>query len=1293
MASLRLTSGQYFRPSAYIGYVFQARPVGSGGMPRMPCYVGRGSRLAQTLDLAIIRSYLKDQTLSFTTVAPHIAALPYPAIPDKNMAQLYTQSGGVTLSSAAWAFRESVTGSGVYDQVEISLTSFDRNATYIINYQSSDRAVRDELLMPEIRKILYSGSSPGESLYVENQDYRVVTSLIGQATQLDALERGTGNGGATGLLPAAPVADAGNTGTATIGFNAACVFNYKYSLHYQLECTAFSGVTPNRIASFVVRISPLCGGNSAVHSIPSHLSSLISFNFTVYETPPVVADPPLTNVVLATTAGYSSIFTDGIRLDFAYAGAPNVFAAGDLFDWDAIGAQLLEIPAHYSNTNQFSETTLAEGSNYYAVEKLVDGNMEAVGVAAWTVGNGATLTKDIVAPHNPPGKNLRVAFTALADPFASQTILTAGHHYRVQGWAKGDGVALHTPTVQDGATILWTGAVAAAWQYFSFDFVAVGTILSFHCTAGAGFSEFDDVTVREIGVQAGDSSSGSAELNVDTDFSGVYNRNFMLEVISATTPVLPGTRSATLVWSGWGETPATSGTMNIAEITPTSITRVFLEAGIYLDFDFGARHLAADATSTLLSPTAIDLATALTLATEVRANYNAHDTSLVFHDPAAALHQIAAAIPGTLATLITFCADAAAKYTLHIDDDTEHYVIDSINRLATYTLTDLDGCLAFLNDFKAKFNRHIKAVNFVIGDTYTVSALAPMVWYTNKDDRIYTLAATTIIAGTSIEFQWRADQWEAGWGNVTATLANPYLALGDSIVIAVRNFTSVVALQQYVGGDEFTFSAIDDYLIDWTLRRRGTESIAITGIKFDQTGRLTGIPLSYYVILSIAPEAILRVKNATTGVPLSYTWVMNPDGTGTVYVDLGLVNPAVIVEVTYEWKGDEPDASQIYYISANRLRSDEEYETPIQHLYKEQMNSYLRPSESTNHLWIMGNIAFETSFFGCYTCQVKSAGGDEVYTDTDYKNAIDATEEIKGITDLIVLSRYQVLGYSKLSVEKTSGPFQGKERLLWNGVPIGTPLGDVSTANTLVYLAKTTLQFYGNSPGRGRCILLANRWADREVIFDDGTVTTLRLDGSFVAGYAAAKCASFSTPIETLLRKDCGSFSDMDVWGEKETVILGDASILWMESVGSGVFRFGESHTVDTGAADVNEISAMTQKDYVTRRIRTRIDSNLIGLIVPSAAAGVIQVQSFLVGELGNLVSEGLIAPYGNEVNPPTIRNIDAGSDTFVIVDERDRRKYHIGYFFNIIYPIKWILGLYSVDGRWWDARSTTSPS
>jgi hypothetical protein len=258
-------------------------------------------------------------------------------------------------------------------------------------------------------------------------------------------------------------------------------------------------------------------------------------------------------------------------------------------------------------------------------------------------------------------------------------------------------------------------------------------------------------------------------------------------------------------------------------------------------------------------------------------------------------------------------------------------------------------------------------------------------------------------------------------------------------------------------------------------------------------------------------------------------------------------------------------------------------------------------------------------------------------------------------------------------------------------MPAGSPIGDANTPGSIVYTAKVSLRTYGSGPDRGRQILLGNTWANRQIILEDGTPTTVTVDGSFIAGYAASRQAAFDRPIETLLRKDTASFSNMQEFEEGELDTLGGASVLFLYNVGPSQYRFGESHTVDTGSPDVNEISAMTQKDYVTRRVRRNLDENLVGLVPPSPAAGVIQIQSYLVQELADIASSGFIAPYGSEETPPVEREIEPGSDTFVYVDERDRRRYHLGYFFNILYPIKWIMGLYSVDARFWDNRSLNS--
>lgn len=1155
---LRLTQSQYLRPGAYLGYIFQARPVSGTGIPRLPGYVGRGSRLAQTRNFEITRSFLREKQLSFSLVAPHVAPLQYAASPDKTIASLYTQAG-LTLSPNVWTFNQNPE-TGLYDEVEITITDFDRNATYYIDYQSVDRDMYDDLDIDEIRQMLEVGEAEGSDQYVEHVDYRVVTSILGDVAggDADALIRDTNNSDGAGQVGViTPTLQGGSTGA--ISFNAANSYTYDYALHYNLQCIASGGISPARFATFQISINPISGGNSQVPNVPKHPSSNEVFQFTINET---VND---TNYQL--DANYSTIptgaFADGIRLNFTW-GAGNfvgnpVPALADLFDWDALGPQLIELSSAHGNTNQFSE---------------------------------------------------------VSEPAEAPTV---------------------------------TGTA--------------------------------------------DTSSGNITLNTDTDYSDEFDRHYYFEVASV--GVAP--RTATILWRGWDEIPYTSGTINIDESNAASLVQVPLEHDIYLDFDFGAEHLLADVGDVIATVDATDLTSALALAATIRTNHNQHDnnTLVAAHNPPLGTHIITAAVPTDEATLIVFCQDAETVYPAHIGDATMHTNIDTVWTLdPDITPDSLQNCILFLNDLKAKFNRHVIAMNYTAGDTWTMTARAARQYYTAKDNREYTLTTTTVTPGTSVAFQWRGDTYESGWGNFTATVADPIMRFTDNIVIVMRNFDPLGNLTDYASGDIFTFTTLNDKQIDWTLRQRVTQSVASGDILLDTLGRRTGTPGAYYIILDETPDQVNRVEDAVTGQALSYSLVTDSQGNPLPYI-MFVTNPATTVQVTYEHRGLEPDPGLVYFVSVNRLRSDDEYDTPTLYLLRDDLNDGLRPSELTNHVWIMGNIAFDTGFFGCYITQVKSASEDEIYTIADYRRAIDATETVADMTDLVVLSQYDALGYAKASVERMSNPFVGRERLLWQGAPANTPIGDASTPDTLVYLATRTLQPTSGpltSPNRGRCSLTGNTWAKRTITLDDGTAAQVDLDGSFIAGYGAALTASFAAPYDSLLRKDCASFDEMESFNSKEVILLGNASVLYLDDVGAGLFRYGESHTVDRGAPDVHEISAMTQKDYVTRRIRTKLDQNLVGIVPPSPASGVIQIQSYLVGELANIVSEGLVAPYGSEENPPTIRSISAQEDTIVFVDDRDRRRYHLKYWFNIIYPIKWILGLYSVDSRFWDNRNLNSP-
>lgn len=146
-------------------------------------------------------------------------------------------------------------------------------------------------------------------------------------------------------------------------------------------------------------------------------------------------------------------------------------------------------------------------------------------------------------------------------------------------------------------------------------------------------------------------------------------------------------------------------------------------------FDSGtfdvAGHVLPDETNVVLAEDAYSLATAIALATEIRADYNAHDLDATptWHHAAGGSYQITAAIPVDLPSLITFCIDAQDVYYDHISDATMHDPNDIINTL-TYTITSAStqtDVEDFLIDFKHKFTAHQVSGNF--DSTYDIDLL------------------------------------------------------------------------------------------------------------------------------------------------------------------------------------------------------------------------------------------------------------------------------------------------------------------------------------------------------------------------------------------------------------------------------------------------------------------------------------------------------------------------------------------------------------------------------------------
>ena len=1163
VGDIRLTTNRYVRPDAYIGRVHQPRPAALTANPRFPSYVGRGNRLARESNSRHIRSRVYEENLNFSVVQPYVAPLDYNAANDQSLAVL--QKGtGEPVPFVSWMFTESVTGSGTYDRVQVDSTVFDKNTTYQIEYQSVERTVEDILQFDDVREVITVGDAESSDRYTEFEDFRIETTLTGDATDTDALvvSSATNETGAVG-----GITKTGAVGTGLVAFDATNTFIYPYSRAYRLTCTAAGGVSPNLTAEFTLAITALSGGNSQETNIPYHTSAtVVTLQIAQNGVAADIDNVNLLNPVWAPAAPSARYkvgetlpdwlgTADGIRLDFNFTGGN--FGVNDYYDWNAFGPGLVEFSSAHQNINQFS---------------------------------------------------------SVATPVEAGNILT-GTNY---------------------------------------------------------------------------TSGGKITVNSETNYDDDFDRSYTLAV-SAAAGNAP-TRTATVLWTGYDELPFSEGTISLTEATATTLIQQLMERGVNFDFTFGTEHNASDTTNIVTAADALTISTALTLAANIKLEANDHDadTGGAWHNGLGlSTHQIAATDPIDLATLRTICLEMQTDIAAHFADTTMHIVADAVHALnSSYTVTatsPLATLVNFLNDAKAKYNKHRVSTGLVVGDYWTVAASAARREYTAKDDRNYQLTIGTIVPDTTIPATYNARNYEGGWGTVSITgdgvsyYADPYFDLPDNIRLMARNINDT---ERLAVNDVYTFSATSDDVVDWTLVRRETETIAAADIQQDVSGTVTGTPLAYFIILNETPSTILRVKASVAGTHLSYSQVAS-----TPYLFFA-TDPAVAVQVDYEWRGYEPDPGNSYFITANRKRADTEFNEALRYLTIDDARLGLYPSATNNHLWIMAEIAFETSFFGAYFIQTQSAADNEVYSIADYRNAIDATEAKTEISDLIVLSYFNALAYSKTSVEQMNDPFVGKQRILWVGTPIGTAVGDDTTVGTLVYLARNTLQYSPMSQGKGNVILFANNQATRTQALEDGTTTELTLDGSYIAGHAAAMTASFTDPADTILKKETSAFDTITLFSERETEILGGASTVYMNLKGASLYEYGESVTVDTTEVALNEISARTQEHHVLKTVRSEMADALIGFVPPSPAAGVLMVQGQLVLTLGGMASSGVIAPYGSESTPPTIRAISPSTDVYVYVDELDQRLYHFGYFFNVRLPIKRLFGLYSVSTRFWDNRS-----
>lgn len=195
-------------------------------------------------------------------------------------------------------------------------------------------------------------------------------------------------------------------------------------------------------------------------------------------------------------------------------GANFVITPTTNFDGD-IDVSLIEI----------EQTSIAASSAFPGAELWVDGDMEAVGVGAWT--SVDTISKEAGTRTGGVGLQvLRVTRLVNNNPNTRQAILTVGQRYKSINWARSDGNAVPRFLA---VALFWTGTNSAAWQNSDFEFVATSTAarLQSFTSTGTEYTEWDDVSLKEANPLNGDHTgvtlgqSGNAQVPYMVEYGGV----------------------------------------------------------------------------------------------------------------------------------------------------------------------------------------------------------------------------------------------------------------------------------------------------------------------------------------------------------------------------------------------------------------------------------------------------------------------------------------------------------------------------------------------------------------------------------------------------------------------------------------------------------------------------------------------------------------------------------------------------------------------------------------------------
>lgn len=397
--------------------------------------------------------------------------------------------------------------------------------------------------------------------------------------------------------------------------------------------------------------------------------------------------------------------------------------------------------------------------------------------------------------------------------------------------------------------------------------------------------------------------------------------------------------------------------------------------------------------------------------------------------------------------------------------------------------------------------------------------------------------------------------------------------------------------------------------------------------------------------------------------------------------------------------GNRPAVGATYFMTYDYTRPLTDYNLPKQFFTIDIAFADIGVLSPTNPLAIAISLAFKNGAPSLYVIQVDDHLSPGAPTQAAVDNAMAAGGPITNITEFVMLDIRSGLMVDLYNIITTlNGPTQGHPCRAWYGMPKNTAAGDRDTPGTYIYTAVNTLSTPGDSPSRGRHILVAPSQGDVQLVLDDGTTQTVTVDGTFLAAAVAARFTARTSVAQSLVNQTINGFTNISddptintfpIYPKAQRGLMADSGVCVI-TARAGKLILLDPLTTERGGgrlAEFEEPQLSTQKDDVVIAVNQTLATNVQGITPTDLSDFILTVKQLIGNVLVAKIKSGSIAPYRDS----TGRTRDLSYPTDIVVKQRidDQRKYNFQYFFNGRYPAKYFFGQFSVDNPFFSAGTT----